>query len=224
MPRVAASCGAPARFLVARPELEEPAEQAGPHTACTARFGPRTRNDTPRRESLQPSRDRPDRRRALECRPRGRSSVGRASASQAEGRGFEPRRPLLAPVARAPSGLGRRALSCALRGGASRRRYAARLLALRASSHGLCPAQVDAEAPHSRHELALTLDRFEARESDTSRINASIDAPAWLSRDEFVLTDSGRRTLVSDTFVGHVGRRRLAWPTPCARRPRRPPL
>jgi uncharacterized protein len=31
----------------------------------------------------------------VEWSPRGRSSVGRASASQAEGRGFEPRRPLL---------------------------------------------------------------------------------------------------------------------------------
>jgi hypothetical protein len=42
-----------------------------------------------------------------------------------------------APVARAAERLGRRALSCALRGGALRRRYDARLLALRASSR--CP-------------------------------------------------------------------------------------
>jgi hypothetical protein len=33
-------------------------------------------------------------RKRLHCSPRGRSSVGRASASQAEGRGFEPHRPL----------------------------------------------------------------------------------------------------------------------------------
>ena len=36
------------------------------------------------------------RRERLRCGPRGRSSVGRASASQAEGRGFEPHRPLQA--------------------------------------------------------------------------------------------------------------------------------
>src|SRR5438552_4768880 len=37
--------------------------------------------------------------------PRGRSSVGRASAFQAEGRGFEPRRPLLVLRAEGPKDL-----------------------------------------------------------------------------------------------------------------------
>ena len=49
----------------------------------------------------------------LKWPPRGRSSVGRASASQAEGRGFDPRRPLskkcrlgrlVSPIEATPSG------------------------------------------------------------------------------------------------------------------------
>src|SRR3989441_6903257 len=39
------------------------------------------------------------------ARARGRSSVGRASAFQAEGHGFEPRRPLLVPRSRRDRGI-----------------------------------------------------------------------------------------------------------------------
>src|SRR5215207_198878 len=49
--------------------------------------GPRVPVPPPRRKSLFGTR--------LESSQRGRSSVGRAAASQAEGRGFDPRRPLL---------------------------------------------------------------------------------------------------------------------------------
>ena len=76
-----------------QPPLSSACLRTGWHIECRC-FRPPEEVPVMCNRLSRPSSDGTAGRERLESSPRGRSSVGRASASQAEGRGFEPHRPL----------------------------------------------------------------------------------------------------------------------------------